>query len=70
MNFWKKWIPAFQFVINYRHLNIKILSVDMLPVVSDNEDCVIEFQLSSEDLSELIKLGFYARAEKLSITLS
>ena len=70
MNFWQKWIPAFQFVIAYRHLNIKIISVEMLPVISDYEDVEITFQLLSEDLAELIKLGFYARAEKLSITLS
>ena len=67
----KKFIPSFRYVIGQKKLNIQIISEEPLPepIPSGDPDIEIEIQLLSEDLGELVTLGFYAAKEPLSFTL-
>jgi hypothetical protein len=67
----KKYIQSFQCVIGQKHLNVKIISALPLPgiIPSGDPDTELEIQLLSDDLSELVHLGFYAAKEPLTFTL-
>jgi hypothetical protein len=67
----KKFVPSLRYVIGQKHLNIKIISEQPFPepIPSGDPDIEIEIQLLSEDLGELVTLGWYAAKEPLSFTL-
>jgi len=67
----KKFAPSFRYVIGQKHLNIQIISEQPLPgiIPSGDPDTELAIQLLSEDLADLVRLGFYAAKEPLSFTL-
>jgi hypothetical protein len=67
----KKIVAPLHYVIGTKKLNIKIISEQTLPGVipSGEPDTELTLQLLSEDLSELITLGWFAAKEPLTFTL-
>lgn len=67
----KKYIASFQIAIGQRKLNIKIAAVETLQgiIPSGEADTEITFNLQSDDLGEILTLGWYAAKEPLSFTL-
>ena len=67
----KKWIGPIEFIINYRHLNIKIIKKEPIPgpMTSEDPDTEVTLRLLSGNPGEIFFLGFYAGQERLSITL-
>lgn len=67
----KKYVPSFQYAIGQKNLNIKIISEKPLPgiIPSGDPNTEVEIQLLSDDLGELVTLGWFAGKQPLSLTL-
>lgn len=67
----KKFVYSFQCIVGEGKLNIKIISEEPLPGIfpSGDLDTELTIQLLSEDLSELVTLGFLAAKVPLPFTL-